>query len=123
MRYLKDLKEDFPALYHFGVDKFCPHITTEVHYESLFSQAWFLSEIRRARTGICMSEILVLGNYCFNLIHCYITIFKELFIKLRKENLWEEEHDQDDRAFLKLEKEILKEMFPHSSDILEAEEE
>ena len=44
-------------------------------------------------------------------------------MKRRKDNSWEEEDNRDDRAFLKLEKEILKEMFPHSSDILEAEEE
>ena len=44
-------------------------------------------------------------------------------MKLCKENLWEEEDDRDDRAFLKLEKEIWKEMLPHGAELLEAEEE
>ena len=44
-------------------------------------------------------------------------------MKRRKDNSWEEEDNRDDRAFLKLEKEILKEMFPHSATIFEAEKE
>ena len=37
VRYLQDFKEDFLALYHVGVGQFCPHITTEVDRELLFS--------------------------------------------------------------------------------------
>ena len=44
-------------------------------------------------------------------------------MKRWKEKSWEEEDERDDRAFLKLKKEIWKEMFPHSAEILEAEEE
>ena len=44
-------------------------------------------------------------------------------MKRRKDNSWEEEDNRDDRAFLKLEKEIWKEMFPHSAELSEAGEE
>ena len=33
LRYLQDFKEDFIALYHFGVGQFCPRITTEMDWE------------------------------------------------------------------------------------------
>ena len=74
VRYLKDFKEAFHDLYHVGVDQFCPHITTEVDWKNLFSQAGFLSESRWARTGICMYERLVVGNNIIKRIHWSIPI-------------------------------------------------
>ena len=44
MRYLQDLKEYSPALYHVGVGQFYPNITTEVDCESMFSQEGFIYE-------------------------------------------------------------------------------
>ena len=44
-------------------------------------------------------------------------------MKLWRDNLWEYKDGQDDRAFLKLEKDICKEKFAHITKILEAEEE
>ena len=41
----------FPAIYHVGVGQLCPHISTEVDCESLFSQAGFLADERRASTN------------------------------------------------------------------------
>ena len=44
-------------------------------------------------------------------------------MKQWKDNSWEEQDDQDDIAFLKLGKEIWKEFFSHSAQMLEAQEE
>ena len=104
VRYLQDFKEYFPALYHVRIGKFFPHITTEVDCKSMFSQAGFISEPRRSRIGIHMHERRVVGNYCLYCIHYSIPIVKELFMKQRNDNSWEEEDDQDKRAFLTLEK-------------------
>ena len=89
LRYLQDFKEYFPALYHVGVGQFCPHTTTDVDCESLFSQAGFLSEPRQERLGIRMYEHLVVGKHRLNRIHCSIPIVTEIFMKLRKDNSWE----------------------------------
>ena len=102
LRYLQDFKEDFTILYHVGVGKFCPHITTEVDCEFLFSQSGFLSKPTRSKTGICMYKRLEVENHRLGHIHCSIPIFKEFFMKLRKEKLYEEEDESDDRECLKL---------------------
>ena len=104
MRYLQDFKEYFTALYHVLVGRLCPHIITKVDCESIFSEARFLYEPIRVRTGIHMYERLVVGKHFLNPIHCSITIDKELFMKIWKDNPGEEEDDLDDRVFLKLEK-------------------
>ena len=69
MTYLQDFKEYVPAFYHVGVGQFFPHFTTWVDYDSLFSQAGFISEPRRARTSIHMYARLVVGNNRLNRIH------------------------------------------------------
>ncbi len=54
--YLTDFADQFPSLYHVGIGKLCPHISTEGDCESLFSQAGFMSHPQRAHTNICTYE-------------------------------------------------------------------
>ena len=69
LKYLQDFKGDFPALCHVGSGQVCPHITTEVDFELLFSQAGFIYEPRQARTVIHMYERLLAGKHCINRIN------------------------------------------------------
>ena len=69
LKYLQDFKGDFPALCHVGSGQVCPHITTEVDFELLFSQSWFIYEPRQARTVIHMYERLLAGKHCINRIN------------------------------------------------------
>ena len=70
-----------------------------------------------------MYERLVVGKYRLKRIYCSMPIVKELFNKIWKGSLWEDDNNRDNRAFLKLEKEIWREIFPHSAEILESEKE
>ena len=90
VRYLQDFKEDFPVLFHVVFSQFYPHITTDLDFESLFSQAGFVSEPRRARTGIRIHKCLVFGKHLLKLIHCSIPIVNNIFMKRWKDNSWEE---------------------------------
>mmetsp|Transcript_8948 Transcript_8948/g.16583 ORF Transcript_8948/g.16583 Transcript_8948/m.16583 type:complete len:100 (+) Transcript_8948:2-301(+) len=46
VKYLVDHKKDFPALNSVGIGECCPHLSTEVDCESLFSQDGFSSQSR-----------------------------------------------------------------------------
>ena len=54
--YLFDHKKIFPGIFHVGVGQICPHVTTEVDCESVFSQAGFLANARRAKTLVRFYE-------------------------------------------------------------------
>jgi len=56
VKYLVDHKKEFPALYSVGLGECCPHLSTEVDCESLFSQAGYKSQPRRTQTDICNYE-------------------------------------------------------------------
>ena len=87
VRYLKDFKEYFIALYHVGVGQLCIHITAEVDCESMFSQEGFIYDPMRAITGILVFKCLVVVKHFLNCINLYIPIFKVIFMKQWKENL------------------------------------
>ena len=72
---------------------------------------------------ICMYKRLMVVKSCLNRIHWIISIVRDIFIKLRKENSWEEANNLDNREFFKLGKYIWKGMFPHNAELFKAEEE
>ena len=122
VKYLTHHNDIFPALYLVGVGQLCPHISTEVDCESLFSEAGFLSSPRRANTSIRMYERLVVGKHRLFRIHCSLPKVHELFIERWRKDDWNENDDRDDREFLSVERKIYKEMYPHGTRMLEEEE-
>ena len=114
-KYLDDFQKVFPSMSNIGTGQLCPHISTEVDCESLFSQAGFMSHPRRARTSIRMYERLVMGKHRLHRIYCSIPRAKELFLERWKANNWDEKEERDDQEFLEVEKEIHIAMFPDSA--------
>ena len=114
VKYINDHQDMFPSIGSVGIGQLCPHITTEVDCESLFSQAGHLSNPRRARTGICMYERLVVGKHRMHHIHCHIPKVKKLFLDRWKAKSWTEKEERDDKEFLELEKELYAEQFSHA---------
>jgi hypothetical protein len=111
-RYLLDHKVHLPAiLYHVGIRQLCPHISTEVDCEYLFSQAGYLADPRRARTDCCFYERLVITKHRLHQIYCHKPSVKYLFIKRWKSGDWKENIDRDDTQFLELEREIFQNDF------------
>ncbi|KAL7425428.1 hypothetical protein ACHAXH_000012, partial [Discostella pseudostelligera] len=88
------------------------HISTEVDCESLFSQAGYLADPRRARTDCCFYERLVITKHRLHRIYCHKPSIKDLFIKRWKSGDWKENIDWDDTQFLELEREIFQNDFP-----------
>ena len=91
-KYLQDHKVQFPAIYNVGIGQLCPHVSTEVDCESLFSQAGFLADQRRASTNFRFYEWLVMTKHRLQRVHCPRQLVKDLFIKRFKDN------DCDSRA-------------------------
>ena len=121
VRYLTDFADRFPSLYHVGIDQLCPHISTEVDCDSLFSQAGFMSHPRRAHTNIRTYERLVIGKHRLQRIYCHVPAVFRLYMERHKSDDWEEKDNHEDDRFLEIEKEIWKEMFPHHSKELKRE--
>ena len=119
--YLNDFSDRFPALSHVGIGQLCPHISTEVDCESLFSTAGFMSHPRRANTNIRTYERLVKGKHCLQRIYCHVPSVYRMYMKRHKEGDWDEKDNREDDRFLELEKEIWKEMYPHHSEQLDEE--
>jgi len=69
VKYLVDHKKEFPALHSVGVGELCPHLSTEVDCESLFSLAGFKSHPRRTQTDIRNYECLVVTKHRSQSIH------------------------------------------------------
>ena len=113
----------FPAIYHVGVGQLCPHISTEVDCESLFSQAGYLADPRRARTDCRFYERLVITKHRLHRIYCHKPSVKDLFIKRWKSGNWKENIDRDDTQFLELEREIFQNDFPlYYADLFDDED-
>ena len=79
VKYLVDHKKEFPALHSVGVGELCPHLSTEVDCESLFSLAGFKSHPRRTQTDICNYERLVVTKHRSQSIHILESKVKALF--------------------------------------------
>ena len=113
-KYLSDHAKTFPGIHNVGVGEICPHVSTEVDCESLFSQAGFYADPRRSRSGIRMYERLVMMAHRLNRIYIHPALVRDEFMKRFKANDWDENEERDSREFLELEKEIHLNMFPHS---------
>jgi hypothetical protein len=72
LSYLFDHKKIFPGIFHVGVGQICPHVTTEVDCESLFSQAGFLADACRAKTLVHFYERLVITKHRLHRIYCHL---------------------------------------------------
>jgi len=123
VRYLNDFSDRFPAISHIGIGQLCPHISTEVDCESLFSTAGFMSHPQRANTDIQTYERLVKGKHCLQRIYCHIPSVYRLYMQRHKSGDWDEKENREDDMFLQVEKEIWKEMYPHHIIDLEEESE
>ena len=105
------------------VGQICPHISTEVDCESLFSEAGFLADPRRSLTNVRLYERLVIVKHRLGRIYCHIPTVKELYLRHWKENDWAEHEERDANEFLELEKEIYLEMFPQNEQLVEDDDE
>ena len=121
VRYLTDFADRYPALNHVAIGQLCPHVTTEVDCESLFSQSGFLSHPRRTKTEIRTYERLVTGKHRLQRIYCHVPDVVRLYMERHSKNEWDEKDNRDDIAFLEIEKEIWKEQFPHRANHLNDE--
>ena len=121
-KYLDDMKTKFPSISNVGTGQLCPHISTEVDCESLFSQAGFMSHPRRARTNLRMYERMVMCKHRLHRIHCSIPRVKQLFLERWKAKDWKEKDERDDKEFLEVEKEIHLKMFPENAKLMREEE-
>ena len=122
VRYLTDFADRYPALNHVAIGQLCPHVTTEVDCESLFSQSGFLSHPRRTKTEIRTYERLVTGKHRLQRIYCHVPDVVRLYMERHSKNEWDEKDNRDDIAFLEIEKEIWKEQFPHRANHLDDED-
>ena len=123
VQYLEDHKHKFPAIYMVCVGQICPHISTEIDCESLFSEAGFLADPRRSLTNVRLYERLVIVKHRLGRIYCHIPTVKELYLRHWKENDWDEHEERDTHEFLELEKEIYLEMFPQNEQLVEDDDE
>jgi hypothetical protein len=112
VKYLQDHQAQFPAVYHVGVGQLCPHISTEVDCEPLFSQAGFLADARRSRTNFRFYERLVITKHRLHRIYCPKKLVKEMIMKRFNDDDWDEEGDRDATNFLDIEKSIFFKEFP-----------
>ena len=122
VRFLEHHKDTFPAIYTVCVGQICPHISTEVDCESLFSQAGFLADPRRSLTSVRLYERLVMTKHRLGRIYCHLPAVKELYLKRWREKDWDEREERDAKEFLELEKAIHLETFPHDKQFFEDEE-
>jgi hypothetical protein len=123
VQYLEDHRAIFPGIYEVGIGQLCPHITTEVDCESLFSEAGFVAEPRRASTNNRLYERLVITKHRLGRIYCDIELVKELYMKRWRNNDWDEKEERDAAEFLEIEKEIHLKLFPNSTSLFDGEDE
>ena len=123
VKYLSDHIEYFPGLFSVCVGELCPHLSTEVDCESLFSQAGYKSHPRRTRTDIRNYERLVVTKHRMQNIYIPPSKVQELFLARWKSNDWKENEERDDKEFLEIEKSIYMELFPNAIDSMKSEEE
>ena len=123
VRYLVDHEKHFPAIYLVGIGECCPHLSTEVDCESLFSQAGFKSEPRRTQTGIRNYERLVVTKHRMGRIYIPPIKVLNLFLQRWRDKSWQEGDERDDKEFLEIEKEIYLKHFPNMVEQAKSEEE
>ena len=122
-QYLEHHKHKFPAIYIVCLGQICPHISTEVDCESLFSTAGYLADPRRSLTNIRLYERLVIAKHRLGRIYCHVPAVKELYLKRWKEKDWDENDKRDTKEFLELEKEIHLGLYPHNKYLFQDEDE
>jgi hypothetical protein len=105
------------------VGQICPHISTEVDCELLFSEAGFLADPRRSLTNVRLYERLVIVKHRLGRIYCHIPAVKELYLRRWKKKDWDEHEERDTKEFLELAKEIYSEMFPYIEQFFEDDDE
>ena len=123
VKFLDDHRNYFPGLENVGIGQLCPHVTSKVDCESLFSSAGHVSDPRRSQTDIRLYERLVTTKHRMQHIYCSPRKVHQLFMKRWKDNDWDEKDERDDRAFLELEKAVYLDMCPHNAGIFDNEEE
>ena len=116
VKYLVDHAQLFPGLFSVGVGELCPHLSTEVDCESLFSQAGFKSHPRRTQTDIRNYERLVVTKHRMQNMYIPPKKVQDLFMERWKKNDWTENEERDDKEFLDIEKSIYLEFFPNVID-------
>ena len=123
-QYLVDHKEEkyFPAIASVGNGECLAHTTAEVDCESLFSQAGYLSQPKRAQTNVRKYERLVVSKHRLGRIYCSREKVHRKFMERFKSNNWAEEDERDDKAYLELEKEIYLEQYPWNASMFEEED-
>ena len=122
VKYLEDHKTEFPAIHEIGIGQICPHISTEVDCESLFSQAGFVADPRRSKMKVRLYERLVSTKHRLGRIYCHVPDVKELYMKRWKDNDWDESEERDADEFLDLEKKIYLKAFPYNKAMFEDED-
>ena len=102
------------------------HITAEVDCERLFSEAGALSDPKRSMTKVRHYERMVIIKHRLERIYIDNNRVHKKFMERMHAKDWEEGEERDDLVFLKLEKELHKELFPNDDcpfGVLEEEEE
>ena len=123
VHFLTDHMKEFPALNSVGIGQLAPLISHEVDCESLFSQSGYLSDKRRANTGIRLYERLVVAKHRMGRIYLHLPDVQKKFMQRFRDNNWDEAEERDSTEFLELEKAIYLEMFPNNAGIFGGEEE
>ena len=121
--YLEDHNDTFPGIYQVGVGEICPNISHEVDCESLFSIAGAAADARRSLQNIRLYERLVILKHRLGHMYCHLPDVRDLYLKRRRANDWNEKEDRDSHEVLESEKEIYLEMYPQNAELFDEEEE
>ena len=123
VRFFTLHERELPALNSVVLGQIAPHISTEVDCESLFSEAGFLADSRRSRMGVRYYERMVILKHRLQRIYCHIPFVTARFMQRWKMDEWREDDEIEVNEFLKKEREIYLQRFPHNKDMFEGTDE
>ena len=88
-----------------------------------FNQTDQIADPCRSLTAIRFYERLAITKHRLSRIYHHLDDVIDLYLKRWREKDWDEKEEQDTTDFLELEKEIYKEMYPHSADVFNEDDE
>ena len=108
-----DYKALFPAVFNVAVSQLSPHLTPEVYYESLFSQACYISNQPRVSSKVRIFEQLVIAKPKQG---------ENVYLKRKEKCKWYEGEERDDQIFLDVEKKVYLDSPPHNQEVFGEDE-
>ena len=92
---MQDHKENFFGMSKAFIGTSAPHITAEVHCESLFSQAGHAAHPNRNRTvAETIERLVMMGKHRLSRIYCSQNKVKKEFMERWKKNAWSNKEEQ-----------------------------